>query len=113
LTLFPENVAGGGQEFAPSEISGRAYNYRLIFSQIWNDMTDARGDNRKGVGDAVLKAQTEEEVIRAFDPWPSYQRDFEPMTSLILRVLRDPDFPKREREAQINFLAGISRKRVD
>jgi len=28
-----------------------------------------------------------------------------PIVSLILKVLRDPDFPKRDREARINFLA--------
>jgi hypothetical protein len=63
-----------------------------------------QGETLKGVGDALLKAQTEEEVIRAFDPWPSYQRDFAPMASLILQVLRDPKFPKRP-EAQMSFLA--------
>jgi len=87
-----------------SEISGRAYNYRLIFRQIWNDTTDARGDILKGLGDRLLKAQTEEEVIRAFDPWLSYQRDFEPIAGLILQVLRDHKFPKRS-EPQMNFLA--------
>lgn len=76
-----------------SEISGRGYHYRLLFSQIW-----------KPVGESLLKARTEEEVVRAFDPWPSYQRDFEPIASLILKVLREPKFPKRP-EAQINFLA--------
>jgi hypothetical protein len=69
------------------------------------------------VGDALLKAQTEEDVVRAFDPWPNYRRDFEPIASQILKVLREPKFPKR-REAQINFLAdflagrgGISARR--
>ncbi len=88
----------------PSLISGRSYNYGLILSQIWNDMKDAQEGVRKGVGEALLKARTTEEVIRAFDPWPSYQRDFEPMASLILEVLRDPKFPKRP-EPQRNFLA--------
>ncbi len=65
----------------------------------------------------MLKAQTEEDVVRAFDPWPNYRRDFEPIASQILKVLREPKFPKR-REAQINFLAdflagrgGISARR--
>jgi hypothetical protein len=76
-----------------SEISGRSYNYRLIFSQIWKD-----------VGNALLKAGTEEDVVRAFDPWPNYQQEFVPIASLILEVLRDPKFPKRT-EPQRNFLA--------
>ena len=77
----------------PSEISGRSYHYRLLFSQIWKD-----------VGDALLKAQTEEEVVRAFDPWPSYKQDFAPISALVLKVLREQKFPKR-RKPQINFLA--------
>ncbi len=76
-----------------SEISGRGDNYRIIFSQIWKD-----------VGEALLKAETEEDVVRAFDPRPSYQQEVAPMASLILQVLRDPKFPKRT-EPQRNFLA--------
>jgi len=43
-------------------------------------------------------------VIRAFDPWPHYQRDFEPIAPVILKILREPKFPKR-REVQMNYLA--------
>jgi hypothetical protein len=87
-----------------SEIRGRGDHYRLLFRQIWNDITDARGETLKGLGDALLRAKTEEEVVRAFAPWPNYQRDFEPIAPLILKVLCEPRFSKR-REAQINFLA--------
>lgn len=76
-----------------SEIRGRGDHYRLLFSQIWKDLREP-----------LLKAQTEEDVVRAFDPWPSYQRDFEPIAALILQVLGEPKFPKRP-EPQINFLA--------
>lgn len=75
-----------------SEISGRAYNYRLIFSQI--------GDT---VRNELLTAQTKEAVIQAFER-TAYQREFESLAALILKVLREPDFPKRDREAQIGFL---------
>ena len=88
----------------PSEVSGRSYNSRLIFSQVWNDRTDARGETLKGVGAALVSVRTEEEVIRAFDPWPSYQQEFASMASLILRVLLDPKLPKRP-EPQMIFLA--------
>ena len=77
----------------PSEISGRSYNYRLIFSQIWDV-----------VGSALLKAKTEEDVIRAFDARPIYQQEFASIASLVLKVLRDLKFPKRP-EPQRNFLA--------
>jgi hypothetical protein len=87
-----------------SEIKGRADHYRLLFTQIWNDRTDARGEFLKGLGNALLGAKTEEKVIRAFAPWPSHQREFEPIASVVLKVLREPKFPKR-RKTQINFLA--------
>lgn len=77
----------------PSEIRGRGDHYRLIFKQIWQD-----------VGEALLKARTEEEVSRAFDASPSYKTEFAPVAPLILRALRDPKFPKRA-EPQRNFLA--------
>ena len=76
-----------------SEVSGRAYHYRLIFSQIWDK-----------IGGSLLMAQTEEEVIRAFEG-TAYKGEFERLPSLILQVLRERGFPKRGREAQANFLA--------
>jgi hypothetical protein len=104
LDTIPGKRGRGRPGVRPSLISGRACNYRLIFSQIWNDTTNARGETQRGVGDALLKAQTEEEVIQAFDPWLSYQPEFAPLAGLILKVLRDKDFPKR-RGPQMNFLA--------
>jgi len=76
-----------------AEITGRAYNYRLTFSQIWDT-----------VGERLLAAQTEGEVTLAFEG-TSYKQEFEPLGSLILHVLCEPDFPKLDREAQANFLA--------
>jgi len=76
-----------------SEIAGRAYNYRLIFSQNWNS-----------VGEPLLKAKTEGEVIQVFEKAGPYMREFVPIAPLILKVLHDPEFPRR-RETQINFLA--------
>jgi hypothetical protein len=76
-----------------SEVSGRAYNYRLIFGQIWD-----------AVGERLLKANTEEEVLQVFEPL-AYKEEFKHIASLILKVLREPDFPKRDKEARINFLA--------
>jgi hypothetical protein len=80
-------------KMAASEVRGRAYNYRLIFSQIWEK-----------VGERLLQAQTPEAVVQAFDE-TAYRGEFEPLASLFLRVLREPDFPKRDSEAQANFLA--------
>ncbi len=93
LDTFSEKRKRGRPGLRPSEISGRSYNYRLIFSHIWDV-----------VGSALLKAETEEDVDRAFDPRPVYKREFLPLASRILRVLHDPKFPKRP-EPQRNFLA--------
>lgn len=80
-------------KMAASEVTGRAYNYRLVFSQVWEK-----------VSERLLKAQTEEEITLAFEGTP-YKQEFEPLASLVLQVLREPDFPKHEPGAQANFLA--------
>ncbi len=46
----------------------------------------------------------EGEVLQAFER-TAYKNEFAALASLILEVLRDPDFPKRDKEARINFLA--------
>jgi hypothetical protein len=76
-----------------SEISGRAGHYRLIFEQTWEVL-----------GNDLISAKTEKDVIRVFEQRPTYQQEFQPIASLIIRVLRDPKFPKRP-EPQRNFLA--------
>jgi len=76
-----------------SEIAGRSYNYRLIFSQIWD-----------AVGGALLRATTEAEVIQAFEKDGRYTNEFRHIGPLILKVRSEKRFPKK-REAQIGFLA--------
>jgi hypothetical protein len=92
LDTFSQNRGRGRPGVRASEISGRAYNYHLIFSQIWDS-----------VGWSLLVANTEEEVIKALEP-THYKDEFATIASLVLQVLHDPKFPKR-REARINFLA--------
>lgn len=92
LDTFSQKRGRGRPGVRASEISGRAYNYGLVFSQIWDVM-----------GWPLLVAKTEEEVIKAVEPTP-YKDEFATIASLVLQVLHDPKFPKR-REAQINFLA--------
>ncbi len=93
LDTFPWKRKRGRPGVSPSETLGRGENYRLIFSQIWKD-----------VGQRLVKARTEEEVVRAFDHSPSYKAEFAPMAPLILRVLRERRFPKTV-QPQRNFLA--------
>jgi len=76
-----------------SEVSGRAYNYRLIFGQTW-----------KVLGEPLLAAKTEDEALQAFER-TAYKDEFSHITALVLAVLSDPVFPKRNKEARINFLA--------
>lgn len=99
--VFPKRRRGRPNKAGASEVAGRAYNYRLIFSQTWEK-----------IGDQLLKAQTGEDVLRAFDATP-YKREFQDLTSLILSVLRDKDFPKKRTEAQTIFLAESLAARGD
>lgn len=80
-----------------SEVAGRSYNLRLQFSQIWNT-----------VGESLIRAQTEEDVVKAFDLAGQYWRnefDRPGIRSLIVKILQDPKFPRKRRQQQINFLA--------
>jgi hypothetical protein len=88
----------------PSLITGTAHNYEQIFEIIWNDKRDLHGRTLRGVGHDLVKARTEKEVVRAFNPHPSYQDQFKPLAGLILKMLRDTDFPKTPK-AQKRFLA--------
>jgi hypothetical protein len=79
----------------PTEIRGRADNYRFIFGQVWDRLSPG-----------LLRATTDQEVIDSFlEGATPYAQEFVPsLANLIVRVLRDPKFPKR-REAQIDFCA--------
>ena len=83
----------------PSEIRGRADNYRWILQQVWDRLWPA-----------LSEAQTEDEVIAALKNASPYDREFTPWASLVLAVLKERNFPKTQR-GQINFaadsLAGI------
>jgi hypothetical protein len=92
-TFTRKRSRGRPYKIRASEVRGRAYNYRLIFNQTWD-----------ALGEPLLKAKTEEEVLQAFGR-TAHKGEFATLASLILEVLNDPDFPKRDKEARINFLA--------
>jgi len=79
----------------PTWIRGRADHNRWILNQVWDRLWPL-----------LSKAQTEEEVIKAFQEGASpYDSWFVPaLAALVLQVLREPKFPKR-RAARSNFLA--------
>lgn len=77
-----------------SEIAGRAYNYRLILGTVWDRLWPQ-----------LSRAQTQEDVNKAFQERSApYEREFVPVLTLVLPVLRDAKFPKK-RTTRINFLA--------
>lgn len=96
LDSFSEKKpVGRPARMRPSEIAGRSYNLRLQFGQIWNTVCEG-----------LIAAHTEEDVLKALDLAGEYWRnEFGRIPSLILKILRDPKFPKKRREQQINFLA--------
>jgi hypothetical protein len=95
LDTFSKRPRGRPKKVSPSEIRGRADNYRRMLEQVWD-----------GLWLLLAQAQTEEDVIRAFDKGASpYTQQFTPaLAELILDVMRESRFPHR-REPRINFLA--------
>lgn len=75
---------------------GRADNLRRSFDLFWQH-----------VWPSLSKAETQNDVIQSLarPEVGSYALDLIRSADLILRVVRDPKFPKQQREAQINFLA--------
>lgn len=93
LDMFYGKRGRGRPGVRASEIAGRSYNYRMIFGQIWDV-----------VGEPLLLATSEAEVIQALEKDGRYTNEFRPLASLILRVRNEKRFPKK-REPQIGFLA--------
>lgn len=93
LDTFSQKRRRGRPGVRASEIRGRGDHYRLLFRQIWAE-----------VGEQLLQAKTEDDVLKAFDLMQFYKQEFASIASLILKVLREARFPKT-REARINFLA--------
>jgi len=97
-TFSQKRPVGRPWRVRASEVAGRSYNLRLQFSQIWDN-----------VGESLIRAQTEEDVLKALDLAGQYWRNqfgsSPGILSLIVSVLHDPKFPKKIRKRQINFLA--------
>ena len=78
-----------------SDIRGRADKFRYIFDRVWD-----------GLWPRLFAAKTEQDVERAFQEYAStyYNRSEVWSSSLVLRIVGDPKFPKR-RDAQVDFFA--------
>lgn len=79
----------------PSEVLGRAENFREILRQVWDRLWPL-----------LSKAQTEDDVTKAFHDGASpYDRTFVPSLSpLLMGVLKEATFPQRPRSMQ-RFIA--------
>jgi hypothetical protein len=97
-TFSQKRPVGRPGRVRASEVGGRSYNLRLQFGQIWDT-----------VGEDLIRAQTQEDVLKTLDLAGQYWRNelgsSPGILSLIVGVVRDPKFPKKMRQRQINFLA--------
>jgi hypothetical protein len=72
---------------------GRSDNYRGILHNVWDRLAPT-----------LLEAVTEDDVINAFQTAAAGGSEFLQQAGLILELVKDPKFPKRQK-ARINFLA--------
>jgi len=84
---------GRPPKVSASSIKGRAANYRGILQNVWDRLWPA-----------LSEAQTAGDVVTAFENATPGGNEFTPYAQLILTVLKDSRFPKRQK-ARINFLA--------
>ena len=110
LDVRPPKRPKGRPGISSEEVVGRAYNYRRMF---WTyRLRKKNEDENEWVRDkpyewalALKAAKTADEATRALESASlPVQNDFKSLVPLILRVLREQDFPKR-RENQFDFLA--------
>lgn len=90
-----------------SEVVGRADNYRSMF---WSSRLDKKKkmyvrDKPHEWAAALIAAKTTGDAIRAVESAPLHiQNEFKSLAPLILQVLQEQDFPKRQGN-QFDFLA--------
>ena len=93
-TVSEKGRRGPKAKVVASAVRGRADNYRGLLSNVWQRLWPQ-----------LSKAQTEEEVIGAFREAYPGEYEFMPYRApLILKVLKEPTFPKLPR-AQVSFMA--------
>jgi hypothetical protein len=97
LDTYSENKKRRGrpQRVRPSEVFGRALNYRSVFGHVWDKLAEP-----------LLKSTSEGGVVQAFERYAApYAHEFVPaLGGLILKTVHHAKFPKR-REPQIKYLA--------
>src|ERR1039458_1542220 len=92
--VFQGRGRGRPSKLPASEVIGRADHYRNILKEVWDK-----------VWPALSKAETKDDVIAAIELAASIERrDFTGHASLLLEILKDKKFPKRQ-QTRINYLA--------
>jgi hypothetical protein len=96
-TFSEKRRRGRPPKIRPSEVVGRAQNYRMMLTKVWPKLRDPL---------LATGAVTEEDVTKAFETLAQpYARNFVPgLASYILEVIHERKFPTRPK-AQVHFLA--------
>lgn len=91
---FPHKPGRGrSPQVSSLATKGRSDNYRGILRNVWDRLSPT-----------LLQAETEDDVINAFQIAAAGGSEFLQQAGLILKLVKDPKFPKRQK-ARINFLA--------
>jgi hypothetical protein len=93
----PADKRGRGRPYRidPAIVVGAADAYRAQFRQFWPKL-----------GPALLSARSSEEIARAIAAdAPTISPSLNPLSALILKIVRDPKFPHVRSASQIHFLA--------
>src|SRR5260370_13522504 len=78
-----------------SIVVGQADQYRAVLLQFWPKL-----------GPRLLAAQSPEEIVRAVrEDAAGISGSLVPFAELILKIVRDPKFPRARSKSQIHFLA--------
>jgi hypothetical protein len=78
-----------------SILLGQADHYRVVLLQFWQKL-----------GPRLLAAQSPEEIVRAVrEDAPGITGSLTPFAELVLKIVRDPKFPRARSKSQIHFLS--------
>jgi len=78
-----------------SFLLGQADHYRVVLLQFWPKL-----------GPRLLAAQSPEEIARAVhEDAPGISGSVVPFSELVLKIVRDPKFPRTRSASQIHFLS--------
>ncbi|MGC2171104.1 MAG: hypothetical protein WA623_06940, partial [Candidatus Sulfotelmatobacter sp.] len=93
--LKKERGRGRPRNIDRSILLGQADHYRVVLLQFWPKL-----------GPRLLAAESPEEIVRAVrEDAPGITGSLAPFSELVLRIVRDPKFPRARCKSQIHFLS--------